>query len=86
MRSMQEQLTKYKDVASDVHSLRADVQSLSDVFNRKVGISYIKHVFVNAAWLNHEPLVLYIQVKEVETLSVGSSDQVAEMKKLQSVV
>lgn len=60
MRSMQEQLTKYKEVASDVHSLRADVQSLSDVFNRKV--------------------------KQVETLSVRSSDQVAEIKKLQAVV
>ncbi|WOG95523.1 hypothetical protein DCAR_0414846 [Daucus carota subsp. sativus] len=60
MRSMQEQLTKYKEVASDVHSLRAEVQSLSDVFNRKA--------------------------KEVETLSVRSSDQVAEIKKLQAVV
>lgn len=86
MRSMQEQLTKYKEVASDVHSLRADVQSLSDVFNRKVGVSYIEHVFFNAAWLNHEPVVLYIQVKEVETLSIRSSDQVAEIKKLQAVV
>lgn len=60
MRSMQEQLTKYKGVASDVHSLRADVLSLSDVFNRKA--------------------------KEVETLSVRSSDQVAEIEKLQAVV
>ena len=48
MRSMQEQLTKYKEVASDVHSLRAEVQSLSDVFNRKVGVSYIELVFLNA--------------------------------------
>ena len=48
MRSMQEQLTKYKEVASDVHSLRAEVQSLSDVFNRKVGVSYIELVFLDA--------------------------------------
>ncbi|KAL8091915.1 hypothetical protein AgCh_034254 [Apium graveolens] len=60
MRSMQEQLTKYKEAASDVHSMRADVHSLSDVFNRKA--------------------------KEVETLSVRSSDQVAEIKKLEAVV
>ncbi|XP_052192828.1 E3 ubiquitin-protein ligase BRE1-like 1 [Diospyros lotus] len=35
MGSMQSQLSKYKDAASDIHSLRADAQSLSIVLNRK---------------------------------------------------
>lgn len=35
MGTMQNQLRKYKDAASDVHSLRADVQSLSSVLERK---------------------------------------------------
>lgn len=35
MGSMQTQLSKYKEAASDVHSLRADVQSLSSVLDRK---------------------------------------------------
>ncbi|KAK7817607.1 e3 ubiquitin-protein ligase bre1-like 1, partial [Quercus suber] len=52
MSTMQSELSKYKEAASDVHSLRADVQS----------------------------------VKEFETLSARSADQVAEMKKLQAVV
>ncbi|XAR54170.1 Ubiquitin--protein ligase [Bertholletia excelsa] len=36
MGSMQSQLTKYKEASSDVHSMRADVQSLSIIVNRKV--------------------------------------------------
>lgn len=36
MGTMQNQLRKYKEAASDVHSLRADVQSLSSVLERKV--------------------------------------------------
>lgn len=35
MGRMQSQLSKYKEAASDVHSLRADVQSLSNVLDRK---------------------------------------------------
>nr|CAN69177.1 hypothetical protein VITISV_024408 [Vitis vinifera] len=35
MGTMQNQLRKYKEAASDVHSLRADVQSLSSVLERK---------------------------------------------------
>ena len=38
MGRMQTQLSKYKEAASDVHSLRADVQSLSIVLDRKVGV------------------------------------------------
>ena len=34
--TMQSQLCKYKEVASDVHSLQANVQSLSSVLDRKV--------------------------------------------------
>ncbi|XP_007052228.2 PREDICTED: E3 ubiquitin-protein ligase BRE1-like 1 [Theobroma cacao] len=36
MSSMQSQLGKYKEAAVDIHSLRADVQSLSSVLDRKV--------------------------------------------------
>ncbi|KAF7844930.1 E3 ubiquitin-protein ligase BRE1-like 1 isoform X1 [Senna tora] len=36
MGSMQRQLSKYKEAASDIHSLRADVQSLSSILERKV--------------------------------------------------
>lgn len=60
METMQGQLRKYKETASDVHSLRADVQSLSSILDRKV--------------------------KECETLSARSTDQVAEIQKLQIMV
>ncbi|KAK7373463.1 hypothetical protein VNO80_06872 [Phaseolus coccineus] len=36
MGSMQSQLRKYKESASDIHSLRADVQSVSNILDRKV--------------------------------------------------
>ncbi|KAJ1421260.1 E3 ubiquitin-protein ligase, partial [Sesbania bispinosa] len=36
MESMQRQLSKYKESASDIHSLRADVQSISSILDRKV--------------------------------------------------
>ncbi|XVF22818.1 hypothetical protein REPUB_Repub12eG0203600 [Reevesia pubescens] len=60
MSSMQSQLGKYKEAAVDIHSLRADVQSLSSILDRKV--------------------------KECESLSVRSADQVAEINKLQAMV
>ncbi|THF96476.1 hypothetical protein TEA_017072 [Camellia sinensis var. sinensis] len=59
MGSMQSQLRKYKETASDVHSLRANVQSLSTILDRKA--------------------------KELKKLSLRSTDQAAEMQKLQSV-
>ncbi|XP_062079612.1 E3 ubiquitin-protein ligase BRE1-like 1 [Humulus lupulus] len=36
MENMQDQLRKHKETASDVHSLRADVQFLSSILDRKV--------------------------------------------------
>ncbi|XP_004492186.1 E3 ubiquitin-protein ligase BRE1-like 1 isoform X2 [Cicer arietinum] len=36
MGSMQNQLSKHKESASDIHSLRADVQSISSILDRKV--------------------------------------------------
>ncbi|KAM2279922.1 hypothetical protein FF1_040355 [Malus domestica] len=36
MGTMQDQLRKYKEAASDFHSLKADVQSLSSILDRKV--------------------------------------------------
>ncbi|CAN1845191.1 E3 ubiquitin-protein ligase BRE1-like 1 [Linum perenne] len=36
MSAMQRQLSSYKEAASDIHSLRADVQCLSEVLDRKV--------------------------------------------------
>ena len=35
---MQSQLSKYKEIALDSHSLRADVQSLYNLLDREVGI------------------------------------------------
>ncbi|XP_024032871.1 E3 ubiquitin-protein ligase BRE1-like 1 [Morus notabilis] len=60
METMQGQLRKYKETAANVHSLRADVQSLSSILDRKV--------------------------KESETLSARSTDQIAEIQKLQIMV
>lgn len=37
MTTMQSQLRIYKEAAADAHSLRADVQSLSSILDRKVG-------------------------------------------------
>ncbi|PPS14831.1 hypothetical protein GOBAR_AA05736 [Gossypium barbadense] len=59
MSSMQNQLGKYKEAAVDIHSLRADVQSLSSILNRKA--------------------------KDIENLSVRSTDQVTQMHKLQAM-
>lgn len=42
MGTMQGQLRKYKEAASDFHSLQADVQSLSSILDRKVGIYVIQ--------------------------------------------
>lgn len=60
MGAMQGQLRKYKEGASDFHSLQADVQSLSSILDRKV--------------------------KECETFSTRSSDQLSEIQKLKAVV
>ncbi|XP_062001655.1 E3 ubiquitin-protein ligase BRE1-like 1 [Rosa rugosa] len=60
MGAMQGQLRKYKEAASDFHSLQADVQSLSSILDRKV--------------------------KECETFSARSSDQLAEIRQLKAVV
>lgn len=57
---MQSQLSKYKESASDIHSLRADVQSISSILDRKV--------------------------KECDLLSVKSTGQLAEIKKLHAMV
>ncbi|KAL6124537.1 hypothetical protein ACLB2K_077049 [Fragaria x ananassa] len=60
MGAMQGQLRKYKEAASDFHSLQADVQSLSSILDRKV--------------------------KECETFSAKSSDQLTEIQQLKAVV
>ncbi|KAB2015628.1 hypothetical protein ES319_D08G038300v1 [Gossypium barbadense] len=60
MSLMQSQLGKYKEAAVDIHSLRADVLSLSSILDRKA--------------------------KEIENLSVRSTDQVTQMHKLQAMV
>lgn len=38
---MQSQLSKYKEAAVDIHSLRADVESLTNVLGSKVGMLYL---------------------------------------------
>jgi len=46
MGSMQSQLRKYKESASDIHSLRADMQSVSNILDRKVSIfAYVNSTF-----------------------------------------
>lgn len=50
MGSMQSQLSKYKESASDIHSLRADVQSISSILDRKVGV----YVYMNCAFWQHK--------------------------------
>ncbi|CAN1845195.1 E3 ubiquitin-protein ligase BRE1-like 1 [Linum perenne] len=48
MSAMQRQLSSYKEAASDIHSLRADVQCLSEVLDRKVGLFYVYlFIYVN---------------------------------------
>lgn len=44
MSSMQSHLSKCKETAVDIHTLRAGVQSLSNVLNRKVGESVCAHI------------------------------------------
>lgn len=44
MGNMQGQLRKHKETASDVHSLHADVQSLSSILDRKVSIFFVFEV------------------------------------------
>lgn len=47
MGSMQSQLRKYKESASDIHSLRADVQSVSSILDRKVSICLLElHILI----------------------------------------
>lgn len=45
---MQRQLSDFKETASDIHSLRADVQSLSAILDRKVSTyaSYLTSLVV----------------------------------------
>lgn len=42
MGSMQNQLAKHKETAADIHSLRADVESLTNILNRKVKFDALK--------------------------------------------
>lgn len=41
MNSMQSQLSNYKATALDIHTVRADFQSLSNIVDRKVGVSFL---------------------------------------------
>ena len=50
MGAMQSQLSEYKESASDIHSLRADVQSISNVLDRKVGVL----LHVNCTFWQHK--------------------------------
>lgn len=45
MGTMQSQLRRYKETASGVHSLRADVQFLSSVLDRKVSVCFFFFFF-----------------------------------------
>lgn len=50
MGSMQSQLSKCKESASDIHSLRADVQSISSILDQKVGV----FVYMNCTSWQHK--------------------------------
>lgn len=54
---MQSELSKYKEAASDVHSLRADVHSLSSILERKVGIFICVAIFLDAIERLQAPFV-----------------------------
>lgn len=48
--SMQNQLAKHKETAADVHSLQADVESLTNILNHKVkfnALDFIKFIIFN---------------------------------------
>lgn len=45
MGSMQNQLAKHKETAADIHSLRADVESLTNILDRKVKFDALKFIF-----------------------------------------
>lgn len=51
MGPMQSQLSKYKESASDIHSLRADVHSISSILDQKVGFCLYELYFL--ATQNH---------------------------------
>jgi E3 ubiquitin-protein ligase BRE1 len=84
---MQSQLSKYKESASDIHSLRADVHSISSNLDRKVGVCLHELYFLAAQ--NHSSSLMFVselQVKECDALSVRSADQLAEINRLLAVV
>lgn len=80
---MQGQLSKYKEAAVDIHSLRADVQSLFSILNRKVGFVY--HMSYSQSWIQ---LIICLseQAKECETISAKSALQISQIHKLQAAV
>lgn len=54
MGSMQNKLAKHKESAADIHSLRADVESLTDILNRKVkfnALNFIHSIFFSSLFL-----------------------------------
>jgi E3 ubiquitin-protein ligase BRE1 len=87
MGSMQSQLSNFKEASSDIHSLRADVQSLSTVLDRKVGAFWCMHLYVlNLNQLKVTKICFLKQGKQCGSLSSRSTSQIAEIHKLQSVV
>ncbi|XP_020263508.1 E3 ubiquitin-protein ligase BRE1-like 1 [Asparagus officinalis] len=60
MAVMQRELNRYKEASLEIHCLRAEVQSLSNILNRKV--------------------------RQLESLSGMSAQQISEIKKLEAVV
>lgn len=74
MGSMQNQLSKHKESASDIHSLRADVQSISSILDRKVGVCL--HELCCTYWQHkttvpHKSLFLNSRLKNVMYYPLG---------------
>lgn len=68
MGTMQNQLSKFKESASDVHSLRAHVKSISKILERKVVIYVIECFFLPSPWREKNK----ISTVEVLTLTFPS--------------
>lgn len=94
MGSLQNQLAKHKETAADVHDLRANVESLTNILHRKVRHARLEVILVNSKLLvldsglplTYVNIYLHLQGKELESLTSKSAQQNAEIQKFQDVV
>lgn len=88
---MQNELSKSKESTSEIHCLRAQLQSLSSILGREVWLSY-KLLFdlVLSAFSKFNILMaesyLLLQVGGLQSLSDKSAGQLSEIERLHMVV